>query len=290
MTRRTLNSDLSRASERPTEPAPASGVGTAGSDFGLWLTRDLRPKGAPSEIPVERPSQAPSVMIADAAEPELASWLLQDLKPRHSQLPEAQQALLAPPSSAQRALSLPSPDSLMPHAVSDVPSAPLPVAAPLTPALDDEDLAVLPSRPGKGLRARWRHAVVLAALLAVGGALFWVGTAPQAEQVGGGTNVAAAPMAAAPLPPPPPPEGAELELAAPVEAVPAPAARGPASTADEDPELDERGARGRRAGDAVARFADLPGATLSRLARDERQKARARSSKPAKAPAPAPAP
>src|SRR5262245_56654936 len=85
MTRRTLTSDLSRASERPTEPAPASGVETAGTDFGHWLTRDLLPKGAPSEIPVERPSQTQSVVIADAAEPELASWLLQDLKPRQSQ-------------------------------------------------------------------------------------------------------------------------------------------------------------------------------------------------------------
>jgi hypothetical protein len=36
----------------------------------------------------------------------------------------------------------------------------------------------------------------------------------------------------------------------------------------------ELGSRGRRAGDAIARFADLPLSTQAKLAREERQKAR----------------
>jgi hypothetical protein len=198
--------------------------------------------------------------------------LLQDLRPRHSQAPEA----------APHSVSLP-PDSLVPHAVSEVPSAPLPASLPPA-SLDDEDLAVLPSRRGAGLRTRWRHAVVLAALLTLAGALIWVGMAPPAEQAAGEVAAAAsAPMMAAPLPPPPPPEGMELEAEPLPEAAPAAASRGHASEDDFDPESDERGPRGRRAGDAIARFADLPGATLSRLARDERQKARSRAPRSAKA-------
>jgi hypothetical protein len=39
------------------------------------------------------------------------------------------------------------------------------------------------------------------------------------------------------------------------------------------------GHAGRRAGDAIARFADLPSPTLSKLAREERQKIRERETR-----------
>ena len=144
-------------------------------------------------------------------------------------------------------------------------------------ALDEEDLAVLPSRRGK--KRDWRKLVVLAALLSVGGAVLWVLSAPRVEQEAGAAAAAAPAVLTAPLPPPPP---ADAELAEPVAepepAAPAAAAgqgTGAGAEAEEAP-LDPGtpGPRGRRAGDAVARFADLPSPTLSRLAREEQERAR----------------
>ena len=146
-------SDRPRSSEVPSEPAPASHIEET-SDFGRWLTRDLRTKGTPSQPPpsewppVERPGEPPSVVIAAPEEPALASWLLSGLKPRASVPPEV--AIVSPRASATHALpdeaptpeaapaaallipvdveagesgSLPAPDSLMPHAVSEPPRA-----------------------------------------------------------------------------------------------------------------------------------------------------------------------
>jgi hypothetical protein len=160
-------------------------------------------------------------------------------------------------------------DSLVPHAVSEAP-APL---ALRDVALDDEDLAVLPSRRRK--RRDWRKVVVLAALLSVAGAVLWVASAPRVQGLAGDATAAAPAMLAAPLPPPPPSEVMELEQVAPEPALPATPAGPGSGAAVSQPEVElSSGRRGRRAGDAVARFADLPSPTLSRLAREEQQRLR----------------
>ncbi|MEY2930678.1 MAG: hypothetical protein RL033_1427 [Pseudomonadota bacterium] len=300
-------------SDRPpsSEPDPATPVAGPVSDFGHWLTRDLRAKGTPSELPAaelpaaelpaaeptavelspaerpsaerpsaERPSQH-TVLITDAPEPELNSFLVRDLRPRGSVPPEVLRATLL----ASKWESVVPPDSLVPHAVSEAP----PASLVLAPQLEAEDLAVLPSR-GRG-KKNWRQLVVLAALLSVAGALLWVVTGPQAEGLAGAAATAAPAMISVPLPPPPPAEAAPVEPAvvpepsvAPVTAGTSTAAREPES---DGPESDEPGRRGRRAGDAVARFADLPSPTLSRLAREEHKRARKPSSGPRSAKKPA---
>lgn len=319
MARPTLLSDRPEpAPESVTPAAPQSDVvprDPGRRDLADWLTRDLRVKGAPSERPpaerppAERPSQPHTVVITDASEPPLAGWLLQDLKPRSSSLPPealgttllgsrwesvgapdspaaaetakpAESAALATPPAQPESPAQPV-DSLVPHAVSEAP-APL---ALRDAALDDEDLAVLPSRRRK--KRDWRKVVVLAALLSVAGAVLWVTSAPRVEEVAG-TAAAAPAVLTAPLPPPPPSELPELEPEAPLEAQsPAtPTGQGSGALARE-PELEPAsGPRGRRAGDAVARFADLPSPTLSRLAREEQQRLRkaARQAKRAAAP------
>ncbi len=308
---------------------PQSG---APNDFAQWLTRDLRPRGASSALlrseppPSERPSRAQPVVITEREEPELASWLRQDLKPRGSLPPEALNATLlgsrwesvAPPSSAQppassrppsdsfappeslspeslppESLQPPSsslaapPDSLVPHAVSEAPSA----LALREPELDAEDLAVLPSRRGK--KRDWRKLVVLAALLSVLGAVLWVASGPQSQELSGAAAAAAPAVLTAPLPPPPPSDGELLEP--PPEPEPGAPAVAPGKAAAATPaelELDSAPGRGgRRAGDAVARFADLPSPTLSRLAREGWQRARKATSPDAvKQPEPVAAP
>jgi hypothetical protein len=310
--RRTLFSDQPRASEVPAEPDPVSGVEQAGGDFGRWLTFDLRPKGAPSQAPPSERSSPPSSLEAQGLplpapeEPELASWLLRDLKPRSSAPPAVPPRTVAPAraqaqletelglpeqpateasraSSAALSLaalpalaseSLLPPDSLVPHAVSEAPRA---LAAASDLALDADDLAVLPSSRARAAgRRRWRYAAVLAALL--GGLallLLWRGSGSSVGATRGGEPAPNATLAAAPLPPPPPAFVAEE---VPDEDPPAPAASShptAAPTAPEPPD-DLSGPHGRRAGDAIARFADLPTPTLSKLARDERQKLRSR--------------
>jgi len=279
--RRTLISDLPRSSDAaPSEAAPTSGVEEGPTDFGRWLARDLRAKGSPSQVPgVERPSQPPTVVIPVPEQAELASWLLRDLRPRSSAPPDAGVRMESlPPSSSPAAMDsvaalevvLP-PDSLMPHTVSE---APLSLVAPLEPALDDDDLAVLPSRRGKGAEGRRRRALLLiAALLGVAGLALWLRAGGQVEANRSAEAAEHAPLAAAALPPPPP---AIQEEIVGETALPAPTSA-PRRAAGGDPaaSIADRAERGRRSGDAVARFADLPLATQAKLAREERQKARA---------------
>jgi hypothetical protein len=278
--RRTLFSDLPGSSDGPSEPAPASGVEPGSHDLGRWLIRDLRAKG--SHVPlVDRSSQPPSVSIPILEQAELADWLLRDLRPRsgapHDQrLPrESLLPLSSPTELASVAVGEP-PDSLVPHALSE---APLALSGALEPALEEDDLAVLPSRRGKSReRSRRRALVLLAALLGVAGLSLWLRSGGHAEATGDATPAANAPVAAAPLPPPPPDfsEGTDQELAVPTAAAPARRSGAPVDPGAGRAEEEEPGLRGRRAGDAVARFADLPLSTQSKLAREERQKTRAR--------------
>ncbi|MEY4545964.1 MAG: hypothetical protein RL685_2159 [Pseudomonadota bacterium] len=222
------------------------------------------------------------MLITDAPEPELSSFLVRDLRPRGSVPPEALRATLL---ASKWESVVPPPDSLVPHAVSEAP----PASLVLAPLLEAEDLAVLPSR--RRSKRNWRQLVVLAALLSVAGALLWVVTGPQAEGLAGAAAAAAPAMISAPLPPPPPAEAAPVEPVVVPEPSVVPAIGGPGAAAPEaesdGPESDEPGRRGRRAGDAVARFADLPSPTLSRLAREEHKRARkpATGSRSAKKPA-----
>jgi hypothetical protein len=293
--RRTLFSDVPRSSDAPSEPAPASGVEAGPTDFGRWLTHDLRPKGAPSQPPPEaRPSQPPPVVIPVPEQAELANWLLRDLRPRSGAPPDAGVRIdpllaLRAPHSREPVLpaevlpaealsvevapdSLPPPDSLMPHAVSE---APLALVGSAEPALDDDDLSVLPSRRGKPEHRRRRALLLLAALVGVAGLSLWLRSGGQSQGTQGAEPVLAAPLATAPLPPPPPvlveEEEPEITLPAPTLAHRSSAAVDPADDDETAP-----GFRGRRAGDAIARFADLPLSTQAKLAREERQKARSR--------------
>ncbi|MEO8178338.1 MAG: hypothetical protein ABI895_05840 [Deltaproteobacteria bacterium] len=301
--RRTLLSDLPRSSDPPSEPAPASGVEEGGGDFARWLTHDLRAKGSPSQVPLaERPSQPPSVLIPVPEQAQLANWLMRDLRPRSSAPPDAgvyresslplgsptalesvppSELLLAPDSLVPHTLVpdtlVPDtlvPDTLVPDTMSE---APLARAPALEPALDEDDLSVLPSRRGKGRERRRQALILLSALLGVAGLSLWLRSQGQAEATQGAGPAANVPLAAAPLPPPPPwlPEDT-VEETAPL--APTATVRRSGAAADVDDGL-EPGPRGRRAGDAVARFADLPLATQSKLAREERQKARARDAR-----------
>ncbi|HEU4583306.1 MAG TPA: hypothetical protein VFS67_33845 [Polyangiaceae bacterium] len=314
MTRPTLLSDRPRSSEVPSEPAPASHIEET-SDFGRWLTRDLRTKGTPSLLPSELPPEllppsagerpAPSVVVAAPEEPPLASWLLSGLKPRGSVPPE--RASVSPAEGATNALSEaqtpqaapaaapliptqpevgeaanPSADSLMPHAVSEPPRA-YGAGAALAPsgdALDEDDLAVLPSRRRARGQRRWRPAALAALLLGSLALLLWRRTGSQLETARADA-AASAPAAAEALPPPPPAQEEVVPPREEPEAAPAPRASGAPTPAGPDlPEPpDLPGRAGRRAGDAIARFADLPPPTLSKLAREERQKIREREAR-----------
>jgi len=300
-------SDRPRLSEVPSEPAPASHIEES-SDFGRWLTRDLRTKGTPSQAPPSQappppePSQLSSIVVAAPEEPDLASWLLTGLKPRGSVPPDV--ALVAqggmvgaddaptPQAGPVDALFIPvdveaaaagrlsPPDSLMPHVVSERPRAGESGAllALSDDALDADDLAVLPSRKRASGQRRWRHVAVAALLLGTLGVLFWRGTGSQVEAARADA-AASAPQAAEPLPPPPPAQ--EDIVALPEEPEPAPVhhASGSAAPSEPDDLSDLPGRAGRRAGDAIARFADLPPPTLSKLAREERQKIREREAR-----------
>ena len=169
--------------------------------------------------------------------------------------------------------SLP-PDSLVPHAVSEAPRALVPTA---NLALDAEDLAVLPSSRARAAgQRRWRQLGILAALL--GGLallLLWRGSGSTPGAARRADSEPSSALAAAPLPPPPPQVVADEDSEAAEPPRPAVASSHPAAApVAVDPPDDPSSPRGRRAGDAVARFADLPTPTLSKLAREERQKLR----------------
>ncbi len=233
----------------------------------------------------------PSIVVAAPEEPALASWLLTGLKPRGSVPPDVavvlQGGMDAPPAAeflipaaveAGVEGSLPPPDSLMPHAVSEPPRAAGAALALAVDGLDADDLAVLPSRRRAGGQPRWRQVAVAALLLGALAVLFWRGRGSQLESAHADA-AANAPQPAEPLPPPPP---AQEDIAAPPEE-PEPAApqrHASGAAASSEPELpDLPGRAGRRAGDAIARFADLPPPTLSKLAREERQKIREREAR-----------
>jgi hypothetical protein len=233
----------------------------------------------------------PSIVVAAPEEPALASWLLSGLRPRGSVPPEvavvpeggmaaapAAELLIPVEIEAGAAGSLPPPDSLMPHAVSEPPRAAGAALALAADGLDADDLAVLPSRGRAGGQRRWRHVAVAALLLATLGVLFRRGTGSQVESAHADA-AANAPQAAEPLPPPPP--SREDITVPPEEPEPAaPQRHASGAPASSEPELpDVPGRAGRRAGDAIARFADLPPPTLSKLAREERQKIREREAR-----------
>lgn len=109
-------------------------------EFARWLTRDLRPKGAPLSSP---PSSSPSAAPAPSEAEVLASWLARDLTPKNSLRPRGS----APPSAPVSApLSVaqghPAPSS-RPPAANVPPPAPLPLS-PFRDVRDSEAPLALP--------------------------------------------------------------------------------------------------------------------------------------------------
>jgi hypothetical protein len=93
-------------------------------ELARWLTRDLRPKGAPLSSPPSSPS-APPPSQAEV----LAGWLTQDLTPKNSLLPRAS----VPPSERPMAAR----SSPVPTPAVSVPAAPMPaVSFPESPFRD----------------------------------------------------------------------------------------------------------------------------------------------------------
>ena len=255
MTRRSL---LSVPPPATGSAPPDTGLDAEASDLGRWLALDLRTKGVPSEPP---PLELPSVhqkRIVDAEQPDNSSWRVPELRTRGSSLP---------------------PDSLAPQ---EVATALAPESAP-PPDLDDEDLAVLPRLAGLPKARQPARALmgvgVLLMISLVGG--WWWGRGQIVD--GQSLDVAAAAsshVVASALPPPPPElveDEAEADLDSSPAAVTTKATGSEAASESESPQpRDPRGPQGRRAGDSVARFPDLPSPTLSRLSKDERQDARSR--------------
>lgn len=161
-------------------------------------------------------------------------------------------------------------DSLAPQLLLPEPE---PGTTPAARDLDDDDLSVLPGRrrkAGAGSTRR-RAALVLGAALLLGAlVLGWRARGPAAN-FEGAANAAVLDTAAA-LPPPPPDELAPANVE-PATALTRAVSRGTTSV-EEEPGLDDP--RSFLDGLAVRRYADVPTRTLSRLAREQRERARAR--------------
>ena len=222
------------------------------------------------------PPSSPSAEERERA--ALAGWLTRDLTPKHSLRPSVvppEPAAAAPMASVSvgvvaASLTPPPQDSLTPQLL---PPGMVPSDAPPARELDEDDLSVLPGRRRKAAPGsrRKRAALALAAvLLLVAAALTRRGGGP-ASNFEGAANAAADTSAA--LPPPPPAEAAPTpDEPAPVM-TPAPR-RGASGATNPDPgPVDPRSFLG---GLAVRRYADVPSPTLSRLAREQRARARAR--------------
>jgi hypothetical protein len=234
--------------------------------LGNWLARDLRVKGSPIS------SRPPAPSAEDLERAELVGWLVRDLKPKHGSRPS-----LVPPEPGSMAPLPPVPDDPLPAQGSLAPQVLPPEARPsASPAgrdLDDDDLSVLPGRrrKGGGRSLRRRAAVALGAALLLGAlVLGWRARGP-ASTFESAANAAALDTAAA-LPPPPPDELAPAEVE-PAKVV-MPAGGRSTAGAEDEPGLDDP--RSFLDGLAVRRYADVPTRTLSRLAREQRERARAR--------------
>jgi len=236
---------------------PDPGLDTEASHLVRWLALDLRAKVVPSEPP---PPELPSVhqkRIVDAEQPDNSSWRVPELRARGSSLP---------------------PDSLAPQ---EVATALAPEPTPL-PGLDEEDLAVLPRLAGLPKARQPARALmgvgVLLMISLVGG--WWWGRGQIVDGQSVDVAAAASSHVVATALPPPPPELVEDEAEPDLDPPAALTTKTTGSQAASESELlqprDPRGPQGRRAGDSVARFPDLPSPTLSRLSKDERQEARSR--------------
>jgi hypothetical protein len=245
-------------------PPPPAGEGSS-SDLGSWLARDLRVKGSPIS------SRPPAPSAEELERAELVGWLARDLKPKHSLRPSfvpPEPGSMAPPAVPNEVLA--PKDSLAPQSLS---AEARPSAAPAARDLDDDDLSVLPGRRRKAAAGSRRRRAALAlgvALLLGAVVLGWRARGP-AARLEGSASAAALDTAAA-LPPPPPDELAPAEVE-PAAAVTRAVGRGTPSVEDE-PGLDDP--RSFLDGLAVRRYADVPTRTLSRLAREQRERARAR--------------
>jgi hypothetical protein len=280
-------------------------------ELARWLTRDLRPKGAPLSSP------PPSASAPPPSEAEvLAGWLTQDLTPKNSLLPRASVSpALSSPAAPLRAVSSP-PISFPASPFRDVrgSESPAPVASPLPPAaapvqvaaaspaapaafdsstpqvvvtpeppslpvvapaaLEEDDLAVLPGRRRTEGSDRKKYAFVLLGVLCFAAAIGLGIRQRGSGDAGSASSVASATDESGALPPPPP--SADELLAAPEPTPAAPPRRAKTSSDEPDDALDPLDPRNALGGPSVRRYADVPSPTLSRLAREQRRLQRER--------------
>src|SRR5690606_30421174 len=123
--------------QTPVSNPQAATAGASPADLGRWLTRGLRPKGAPLPAPPE-PPQAPASPPSEAD--LLAGWLTRGLTPKKSLRPSAPASRESLPPAAS------APEPREPPALSPA-VAPAPVM-PFPPARDAHD-AVLPFAPAE---------------------------------------------------------------------------------------------------------------------------------------------
>jgi hypothetical protein len=278
--RRNLLSEIPRSTpSNDLEGKDWHGGGTGSSDttdFGRWLTRDLRHKGSNEPRSRERVRLPASVVVAEP-ESDFARWLRTDLRPRNSSLPPHEFATAEAIGPAAYAI-VSAADSFGPQTIEEPPMEEPPLQEELAPAalpsetlLQEEDLAVLPSRRRRGGARRWPALALLLVLLCfVGGVALW-----------GGRDTSS--ISAAPLPPPAvaaaePAPAAPEATEPPVPAAPV-AQKHHGSKPEAERQLPPPMAPGRGNGPSVGRFADLPLPTLSRLAKDERQQTGDRDAK-----------
>ena len=307
-------------SRPPTEPPPEPGHGAPRDSLGDWLRRDLRPKNStpprdsllpldslpPRDSLLSRGSFAPrdSLLPRDSLPPAASPFSVVPpnavspfalAAPQDNWLEEEAAMLTTPaglaalvPASAPPAVEEPAPGDSEGEALdASNPGAPEPSLA--SRDLDDDDLSVLPGRRKTRAAGRRKPALLLLGLLFLGGVL--IGTALLSRRDdgsatdAGNTAAAASPDMAGVLLPPPP---TTAPLPEPIEPERTPRARGAAAAPEEDPGLaDPRSFLG---GPSVRRYADVPSPTLSRLASEQRKRARqreeaarqAKQSKPAK--------
>lgn len=289
-------------SRPPTQPPCAGHAASEPAALADWLRRDLKPKNS-------RPpgASSPGVSSPGASSPPphaVAHALLAVSPPA----PVSPFALAAESfeesyeqSSYEVAQQIPGPIPAPPFALAPIEEEPpQTAAAPSPPAaaardpqdqdtdgpqpstalvsvrdLDEDDLAVLPgrrkTRAPAGRRAPWALLALLVGGAVLGGALLWRRGGSVVSDASGAAVSVPADLGGALLPPPP---ASAPDLGAPD----APASRytrgGAAVEGEAEPGLADP--RSFLDGPSVRRYADVPSPTLSRLASEQRKRARQR--------------